>query len=84
MQGEVILNEHNYLKCLTSGILWGNRLLDIAQFVDFARLAALLQPLDPRWDAQAIRDIWDDAGTRVRDGSGALLAEWQSRLAVRP
>jgi hypothetical protein len=84
MQGEVVLNEHNYLKCLTSGMLWGNRLLEIAQFVDFARLEELLKPVDPRLDAQTVRDIWEDAGTRVRDGSAALLTEWQSKVAVSP
>jgi hypothetical protein len=85
MQGEVVLNEHNYLKCLTSGILWGNRLLGIAQFIDFARLEMLLKPADPRLDARTIKDIWNDAGTRIRDGSAALLTKWQSKVgAIQP
>jgi hypothetical protein len=79
MQGDVVLNEENYKKCLTAGIMWGEHLIEVARLFDFARLAEVLNKQNLNVNTEIVTDLWLDAATRIRDGSASLLAEWDAK-----
>jgi hypothetical protein len=80
MQGDVVLNEENYKKCLTAGIMWGDHLIEVAELFDFDRLAEVLNKQNLNVTSDIVRDLWVDAATRIRDGSASLLAQWDAKV----